>query len=267
MRPSRWLFVLLLVFWASAPAGADAGFDHGAWNTLLQEHVEWRRDGVASVVDYDGFAADRDALRAYLDALGSLSEAGFQRLDRDARLAFLINAYNAFTVELILRQTPRPDSIRDIGSIFRGPWKQRFFTLLGEERTLDELEHEMIRGNPALMDERIHFAVNCASVGCPALRPEAYTGARLDAQLADATHRFLSDRQRNRFRDGTLEVSPIFDWYESDFDAAADGLGAWLANHGDALALPDAARSEARDGDLDIDFLDYDWSLNDGGGR
>ncbi len=259
----RWLCRLLLVALAAPPALADTGFDHGAWNRLLQAHVEWRRDGVASVVDYDGFHADRDALHAYLESLGAVSAARFQRLDRDDRLAFLINAYNAFTVELILRQDPRPGSIRDIGSIFRGPWKQRFFTLLGEERTLDELEHEMIRGNPTLMDARIHFAVNCASVGCPALRPEAYTGARLDAQLADATRRFLSDRQRNRYRDGGLELSPIFDWYGSDFETADGELGAWLAEHGDALGLPDGARARLRDGDLEIEFLDYDWSLND----
>ena len=187
-----------------------------------------------------------------------------RRLDRDARLAFLINAYNAFTVELILRQTPRPDSIRDIGSIFRGPWKQRFFTLLGEERTLDELEHEMIRGNPDLLDPRIHFAVNCASVGCPALRPEAYTGERLDAQLADSTRRFLSDRRRNRYdaEAGVLRVSSIFDWYQEDFEDSAGGLGDYLLQYADALALPAEARRNLEAGDLPVRFLDYDWSLN-----
>ena len=261
MRFGHWLLVLLLMPWSAA--FADTDFDHGTWNTLLQEHVEWRRDGAASVVDYDGFAADRDTLQAYLQRLSAVSPERFQSLPKDARLAFLINAYNAFTVELILRQDPRPASIRDIGSFFRGPWKQRFFSLLGERRTLDELEHELIRGNPALMDARIHFAVNCASVGCPALRPEAYTGTRLQAQLDDATRRFLADRQRNRYRDDTLEVSPIFDWYQGDFEQAAGSLGAWLADHGDALGVPPAARASLRDGDLEIDFLDYDWSLND----
>ena len=267
MRLPRWLLLLLLMPWAAPPALAATDFDHSAWDRLLQQHVTWRRDGVASTVDYDGFAADREALRGYLGQLSALPTERFQSFPRASRLAFLINAYNAFTVELILRQEPRPDSIRDIGSIFRGPWKQRFFSLLGEERTLDELEHGMIRGNPALMDERIHFAVNCASVGCPALRPEAYTGARLNDQLDDATRRFLSDRLRNRYRDGALEVSPIFNWYESDFETAGGDLGAWLAAHGDALGLPDTVRAALRDGDLEIDFLDYDWSLNDGGGH
>ena len=258
----RGLLGLLLLALSVSPALAERPFDHGAWDTLLRDHVTWQRQGRTSTVDYDGFATDRQALHAYLERLSAVSAERFQQWPRDARLAFLINAYNAFTVELILRQNPRPDSIRDIGSIFRGPWKQRFFTLLGKERTLDDVEHGLIRDNPALMDARIHFAVNCASVGCPALRPEAYTAGALDRQLDDATGRFLSDRQRNRYRDGVLEVSSIFDWYQEDFEAAAGSLGAWLADQGDALALPDDARQRLRAGDLEIDFLDYDWSLN-----
>ncbi|MFP1681423.1 DUF547 domain-containing protein [Alloalcanivorax sp. C16-1] len=259
----RWWPGLLLLALITPPALAAEDFDHGAWDTLLREHVTWRRDGVASTVDYAGFAADRPALDAYLDRLGAVAPGRFQQWPRPARLAFLINAYNAFTVQLILRQESRPASIRDIGSIFRGPWSQRFFTLLGERRTLDEVEHDLIRGNPALMDTRIHFAVNCASVGCPALRPEAYTGDALDRQLDDATRRFLSDRQRNRYRDGTLWVSSIFDWYREDFVADAGSLGAWLAAHADALGVPASARSALRDDKLEIDFLKYDWSLND----
>lgn len=256
-----WSVLLLLVL-AAPPAFAGEGFNHGAWDALLREHVTWQRDGVASSVDYHGFAADRPALDAYLGRLSAVDADRFQQWPRPARLAFLINAYNAFTVELILRQDARPASIRDIGSIFRGPWSQRFFTLLGERRTLDEVEHDLIRGNPALMDPRIHFAVNCASVGCPALRPEAYTGAALDRQLDDSTRRFLADRQRNRYQDGTLWVSSIFDWYQEDFVADAGSLGAWLAAHAETLGVPAAARSALRDDKLDIDFLKYDWSLN-----
>lgn len=256
-----WSGLLLLALVVS-PAFAAERFDHGAWDALLREHVTWQRDGVASTVDYDGFSADRPALEAYLDRLGAVDAGRFQQWSRADRLAFLINAYNAFTVELILRQDARPASIRDIGSIFRGPWSQRFFTLLGERRTLDEVEHDLIRGNPALMDARIHFAVNCASVGCPALRPEAYTGDALDRQLDDGTRRFLSDRQRNRYQDGTLWVSSIFDWYREDFVAAAGSLGAWLAAHGDTLGVPAASRPALRDDQLEIDFLKYDWSLN-----
>lgn len=259
----RWLLPLILMSLSASPAW-PATFAHDDWNTLLSKHVNWQRDGVASSVDYDGFTADRDALSGYLSRLSALSMDRFQALSRPDRLAFLINAYNAFTVELILKQDSRPESIRDIGSIFSGPWSQRFFTLLGEERTLDELEHRMIRGNPALMDPRIHFAVNCASVGCPALRPEAYTGDRLEAQLADSTRRFLSDRRRNRYDAdvGVLRVSSIFDWYKEDFEQAAGSLDAYLLQYADALSLPASARRDLENGDLPIRFLDYDWALN-----
>ena len=263
--PFRWLLSLILISLSASPAWS-ATFDHDDWNTLLSKHVDWRRDGVASAVDYDGFAADRDTLSGYLSSLSALSTDRFQALSRPERLAFLINAYNAFTVELILRQDNRPGSIRDIGSIFSGPWSQRFFTLLGKQRTLDEVEHQMIRGNPALMDPRIHFAVNCASVGCPALRPEAYTGEELEAQLADSTRRFLSDRRRNRYdaEDQVLRVSSIFDWYQGDFEDSAGSLADYLLQYADALALPAPARRALKAGDLPIRFLDYDWSLNIG---
>jgi len=247
-----------------ALAGKAAAFDHGAWDGLLEEHVEWRRNGVTSVVDYSGLADDEDTLDAYLTKLSEVDADTFEGFDRDHRLAFLINAYNAFTVKLILKQDERPASIRDIGSLFSGPWSQRFFTLLGKQRTLDEVEHQMIRGNPELMDPRIHFAVNCASVGCPALRPQAFNGDRLDQQLADSTRRFLSDRQRNRYDEesGVLLVSPIFDWYGKDFTKAAGSLGGYLADHAKALGLTPDARNTLAAGDLPIRFLDYNWALN-----
>ena len=126
------------------------------------------------------------------------------------------------------------------------------------------MEQTLIRGNPKLMDPRVHFALNCASIGCPALRPEAYTGARLNAQLDDQTTRFLSDRQRNYYdtKDRTLKVSHIFDWYRGDFAKAAGSLHAWLAEHGRDLGLPAEAEARLKAGNLPVDFLDYNWSLN-----
>jgi len=259
MMIARLLLPLLLLV-----ASPLLAFDHQRWDRLLAEHVQWQRSGVATSVDYPGFRADRAALDQYLQALSQVSGADFQRWSKDEQLAFLINAYNAFTIDLILRQDSLPDSIRDIGSFFSGPWDQRFFTLLGETRTLDEVEHEMIRGNPALMDPRIHFAVNCASVGCPALRPEAYRAESLEQQLADSTRRFLSDRQRNRFNKTgpRLEVSKIFDWYEEDFVDAAGSLHHYLLQYADTLEIPTDHRKSLDDETLKIQFLDYDWSLN-----
>lgn len=193
-----------------------------------------------------------------------MNQAIFNSFSHDEKLALLINAYNAFTVRLILKQDELPESIRDIGGLFSGSWDQAFFTLLGKKSILDELEHGMIRGNPSLMDPRIHFAVNCDSIGCPALRPQTYTAAQLDEQLTDATRRFLSGRQRNRYLQdsGTLAVSSIFDWYRENFEAAAGTLGQCLARYADALGMPEDKRQALRAGEIPIEFLDYDWSLN-----
>ncbi|EKF75915.1 hypothetical protein A11A3_00435 [Alcanivorax hongdengensis A-11-3] len=255
----RWIALLLLSL--SLPAFA---FDHSGWNRLLESHVHWQRDGVASAVDYSGMRQEQAALDRYLASLSAVTPAQFENFSHDEKLAFLINAYNAFTVALILRQPALPDSIRDIGSFFNGPWDQRFFSLLGKKRTLDEVEHTLIRANPSLMDPRVHFALNCASVGCPALRPEAYQGERLDQQLTDNLKRFLSDRQRNRYnsRENRLEVSKIFDWYDDDFEKASGSVERYLLQYADTLALPETARQSLDSDSLDLHFLSYDWSLN-----
>jgi len=137
--------------------------------------------------------------------------------------------------------------------------------LLGEPMHLDQVEHEIIR-EPGRFDEpRIHFAVNCASIGCPALRPEPFTAGELEAQLEDSTHRFLGDTSRNRYRDDRLEVSSIFKWYGEDFQRGwrgADDLGSFLALYADALGLDDDVQERLTNGAVQIRFLDYDWTLN-----
>ncbi|MBD8524462.1 DUF547 domain-containing protein [Pseudomarimonas arenosa] len=245
--------------WSSVTAAS--GFEHEQWNDLLERHVQWTDGGHASVVDYGGMRADRARLQAYLDRLSAFPAEHFARLDRLDQLAFLLNAYNAFTVALVADGGPQIESIKDLGSLFRSPWKQRFFDLLGERRHLDEVEHELIRGNPGLADPRIHFAVNCASVGCPALRPEAYEGAKLEAQLDDQTRRFLADRSRNRVDGDTLWLSPIFRWYRQDF-GDDDPPWPFLREHAATLADEPAGRAVVRAGQLDIEYTDYDWSLN-----
>jgi hypothetical protein len=249
---------------AAAPENTSArAFDraHAAWTALLEAHVRWNANGTATTVDYAGFARDGAALAAYTDALARVTPAEFDALDGDARLAFLINAYNAQTVALILTRYPDLESIKDLGGVFSSPWKQRFFTLLGARRSLDDVEHGLIRGAPGFAEPRIHFAVNCASVGCPALRPEAYVGERLDAQLEDQAVRFLRDRTRNRYdaASGTLAVSKIFDWYGDDF---APDVATFLARYADALADDADARERIRAKTVDVEFLDYDWRLN-----
>lgn len=252
------------------------GFDHGhaAWNALLAKNVRTFANGNASAVDYAAMKANRAALAAYLGALSSVSETEYGKWSKPQRLAFLINAYNAFTVELIVTKYPDLESIKDLGSVFSSPWKKKFFTLLGQERHLDDIEHGLIRAPGAFDDPRIHAAVVCASIGCPMLRAEAFVAERLDTQLDDGLRRFLSDATRNRFdaSSGRLQVSKIFDWYGKDFEKGHQGydsLKTTFARHASQLAATPEAQARLRNGDYRVEFLDYDWRLNDSrrGGR
>ena len=171
---------------------------HRAWTELLGKHVVLMDQGRASRAPTQVCKPTVGGCRLSRRAFPS-PRAGIRGLGQGDRLAFLINAYNAFTLKLILIRYPKLESIKDLGSLLRSPWKQRFFTLLGQDQSLDDIEHEIIRKPGAFDDPRIHMAVNCASIGCPMLREEAYVGARLDAQLDDQVIRFLSDRSRNRY--------------------------------------------------------------------
>ncbi len=172
--------------------------EHAAWTALLKKHVVLLEGGKASQARYAGFQQDRGALKSYLETLSSVTPREFDGWSKAQRMAFLINAYNAFTVEKILTRYPDIKSIWDFGKIFGNPFRDRFFTLLGRESFLDRIEHETLRKPGAYDEPRVHFAVNCASIGCPMLREEAYVAGRLDAQLEEQTRRFLSDRSRNR---------------------------------------------------------------------
>lgn len=263
--------LLLAAFGAVVPVvRAQPSFDHthAAWTALLKKHVVVLRGGQASQVRYAGFAADREALKAYLGALAAPPRATFDGWSAPQRMAFLINAYNAHTVELILTRYPKLASIKDLGSFLSSPWKPKIVPLLGTQLSLDDIEHEMLRRRGAFDDPRVHFAVNCASIGCPALREEAFTAERLDAQLDEQAARFLADRSRNRWNasSGKLEVSKIFDWFGEDFrlgHKGATSLAVFLAKHADRLADAPADRERIRAGQAPIAFLDYDWALND----
>ncbi len=269
--PSRRRALALTLFALAAPlAGrvpAQAAFDHGhaAWTALLKKHVVLINGARASQVRYGGFAADRAALKAYLDSLSAVSAAQFGAWSKPQQMAFLINAYNAFTVELILTRYPDLKSIRDLGTLLQSPWKKRWVPLLGKTMTLDEIEHDTLRARGRYDDPRIHFAVNCASVGCPMLREEAFVAERLDAQLDEQAQRFMSDKSRNRFAAGKAEVSKIFDWYGEDFRLGHRGITSlenFLARYAEALADGAEDRARLKSGPVTISFLDYDWKLN-----
>ncbi len=253
---------LLALQLIAAPVAARAqAFDHGhkAWDALVKKHVVLLQGGKASQVRYAGMARDRAALKTYLDSLSSVTEAQFNAWPKAERMAFLINAYNAFTVEKVLTRYPNLKSIRDFGTVFGNPWKDKFFKLLGRESYLDQVEHEMLRKPGAYDEPRVHFAVHCASIGCPMLREEAYVPERLEAQLAEQTTRFLSDHSRNRFEDGKLEVSKIFDWFKEDFGVREQ----FFARYAKLLADTPDAQKQVAEGRAPLAFLEYDWSLND----
>ena len=264
------LRVLVLVpLLTVVPAWADT-FDHShaAWDALLKKHVRLIGAGNASRVDYQGFAADRILLKAYLDSLSAVKPAQFDGFSKAQRYAFLANAYNAFTIEKILIRYPNLKSIRDFGRIFNNPWKDEFFKLLGGKRHLDWIEHERLRAPGVYDDPRVHVAVNCASIGCPLLGRDAFVAERLDAQLNDLMRRFLSDRSRNRYdvQTGIVELSQLFDWYREDFEKGHRGFASLqdlVAKYADQLADNAEDRARLRSKSVPIRFIEYDWSLND----
>jgi hypothetical protein len=244
--------IAALLLALAAPSAAAFDHDHAAWGALLERHVVVLEGGKASRVRYAGMAADRAQLERYLDTLSAAPRAEFDAWSRAEQMAFLINAYNAFTVEKILGRYPELRSIWDYGKLFGNPFKDDFFSLLGRRASLDWIEHDMLR--KVYRDARVHYALNCASVGCPMLRPEPYLAGRVEAQLEDQARRFLGDASRNRYRDARLEVSKIFDWYKEDFEPRNE----YFARYAELLGADAAAVRAAR-----ITFLDYDWALND----
>lgn len=219
---------------------------HTSYDALLQEQVT-----AEGMVNYKALTRSPETLNAYLEQLSKVTPAAYKSWDQERQLAFLINLYNAATLKLIVDHYP-VKSIKDIGGWIKGPWKQEVVPYLGQTITLNHLEHEIIRKEFTKVPE-IHFALVCAAMGCPPLRPEAYTGEKLNAQLADQKKIFLANAEKNR-RDAKqkrLYISPIFKWYGEDFEAASGSVQAYLSS-----AWPEVNQ------DWDIQYTSYDWSLN-----
>jgi hypothetical protein len=225
---------------------------HAAWTTIIERWVEH------GAVDYAGMLREgQPALDAYLVALSGACGSDYERWSRDQRIAFWINAYNAFTVRLILDHYPIA-SIRRIGWLPGAAFRKQFSPmegLKGRTISLDDIENGTLRS--AFREPRIHFALVCASQSCPRLRHEAYRGADLDRQLDDQARTFLNDPHKNRVDQArkTLHLSSIFTWFRGDFEQAAGSLPAYVARYLDAFQPSFTEYS--------IEFLDYDWSLND----
>jgi uncharacterized protein DUF547 len=252
----------------TASVRADT-FDHDYWAyaKLLHDHVH------AVVVDYTALKAHRADLAAVVTAFGEPTAADERAWTREQRLSFWINAYNLFTLRAIVDHYPirsawltlQPrNSIRQID----GVWTALSWQAAGRAVTLDDIEHRILR--PEFKEPRVHFAINCASIGCPPLSADPYRPATLNEQLDAAARRYLAREQGLQIRGETLRVSRILEWYGEDFVAAfapdAAGRPDRLERVARAVVVrfgPPAAADLARKPSTRIKYLDYDWSLND----
>ncbi|MBL0173605.1 MAG: DUF547 domain-containing protein [Gemmatimonadaceae bacterium] len=235
---------------AARPAPAQTPVDHRRFDVLLQQHV------VNGYVDYDAFARAPE----FAQYLASLDRVRPETLDEDERLAFWLNVYNAFTIQLIVTHH-ETESIRHINKALgvlqlKGPWSEPIVRAAGRRLTLDDVNHGIIRkefGEP-----RIHFALVCAAMGCPPLRSEAYTGARLVDQLNDQSRRFLRESPaKNRFERRVLFLSPILTAYRTDFGPTTQDLSRALAPWFDG-----ADKDLMMKGRVFIRETPFDWTLN-----
>lgn len=244
MKKPLPVLLAMVLAWAWA-APARAGVDYSIYAGLLKRHVK------NGVVSYAGFKADEAKLDRFLDLLAKADPA---KMTRNQSMAFYINAYNAWTIKLILSKYPGIKSIRDIGWFLSGPWKKKIVRLKQGLVTLDYLEHDVLR--PRYKDPRVHFAINCASKSCPPLLAEPYLPQTLDRQLNQVARAFINDPHYTYYKDGVLHVSSIFDWFSEDFGY---DVAKFVLKYADEKL---AREIRARGKDLDIKYLDYDWSLN-----
>ncbi len=238
----------------------DRSFDYQDFAEVLQTYVNNQ-----GLVDYAGLQANREQLDHFNQSLGAVSPATYESWNEAEQIAFLSNAYNAFTLQSIIDQEPLKDSIRDI----RGVWNKRKFNLAGEEKTLDNIEHNTLRQN--FNEPRIHVALVCAAISCPPLRNEPYLPEKLDAQLEDQTvkfansiHGFNLERQDNR-----VYLSSIFKWYGKDFIETYGVADKFEGNEQQKAVLNYLSTKISpqdlqflQQNDYRVKYLNYDWSLN-----
>ena len=228
---------------------AAAPPSHAQFNKLLKKHVDAR-----GMVNYKGFAKDKTDLKSYLDLLGKNAPA--DSWSKDDQLAYWINAYNAFTIQLILDHYPIK-SIKDIGAnikipFINTPWDVKFIKIGGETYDLNNIEHGIIRKK--FSEPRIHFALVCAAKSCPRLRNEAFEGSRLDAQLDDQGVDFLNSPAKNSITPEQASLSKILDWYGGDFKKMKD------------MSVKDVVNKFSKTNitnDTNISYQTYDWTLNE----
>jgi len=239
--------------WRAADPASGERIDHAAWQALLDRYLVTDHPSGVNRFDYGAVSsADAAALDGYI---ASLAARDPRRYTRAEQFAYWINLYNALTVRLVVEHYPVRSIRRIHGGLFRrGPWDRKLVEIAGEELSLNDIEHRILR--PLWQDPRIHYAVNCASVGCPDLAPRAYTAANTDALLDAGATAYVNHPRGVRFEAGRLELSSIYDWYGSDFGDDTRALLAHLARYADARLTE---RLSNFDGPIGYS---YDWSLN-----
>jgi len=250
-------------YFAIHKAGSETKVDHATWDGLLKKYVKPDGTGL-NRVDYAGFKAEgHTALKAYVKSLEAVQ---VRDLARAEQYAFWANLYNAKTIDVVLDHYP-VDSIRKISikegffgflkkSVgFGGPWKAKIMKVAGKELSLDDVEHGILR--PIFKDPRVHYAVNCASIGCPNLRTSAFTAENLEAELDAGAREYVNNLRGIAVRDGSVTASSIYNWFQSDFGGSAEGVLAHVRKY----ATPELAAK--LEGVTSVANYAYDWNLND----
>jgi hypothetical protein len=239
------VFLFITCLFVSVCSFAQKAPSHQQWDKLLKKHVN-----ASGMVNYKGFQKDKAEVDAYLKMLSD--NAPQNSWSENEQKAYWINAYNAFTVALIIKHYP-VKSIKDIGGkIYKvnTPWDIKFITIGGKKYDLNNIEHGILRKK--FDDPRIHFALVCASISCPKLQRDAYTGVQLNAQLDDAGKEFLNDRSKNRISANKAELSKYFSWYKGDF-----------TKNGSLAEFINKYSQTKMDGNTKVSSIDYNWNLNE----
>ncbi|MDA0239149.1 MAG: DUF547 domain-containing protein [Proteobacteria bacterium] len=241
--------------WSAHNAASTEVVDHGAWAKFLKSFQVVGEDGLNRIAYGKVTKEGKAGLDGYLRALTSTD---VKNLNRNEQLAYWINLYNALTVKVILDHYP-VETILDIkispGFFSPGPWGKKLLTIQGEKVSLDDIEHRILR--PIWKDARIHYAVNCASVGCPNLQPSPFTGARADAMLTEAAQDFINGSRAVWFDGNSVGASSIYKWFSQDFGRNDKEILAHIRKY----AAPSLAGRLANKSD--INFYSYDWDLNE----
>lgn len=239
--PSVFLLIFSLMLSGSsattAPSNLSPKPDHSGWNALLQQHVS-----ASGKVNYKAIKMDGKAFKAYLNELETKTPQS--DWTREEAMSYWINAYNAFTVALIIEHYP----VKSIRDIHQGePWDVKWIKLGGKTYSLNDIEHSILR--PTYKDARIHFAVNCAARSCPPLLNEAYTASRLEEQLERVTRKFINNTKFNQLSANSVNLSKIFEWYAEDFPRLIPFLKRYT--------------NVPLNAETSIQYNSYDWSLNE----